>query len=62
MRKAGIARGWSCALAHAKGEKIRMGEIEELSEDELHGLDIGVRCGVAAILDILEARFNGSVA
>ncbi|MBE1606226.1 hypothetical protein HEB94_003074 [Actinopolymorpha pittospori] len=39
-----------------------MGEIEELSEEELHGLDIGVRCGVAAILDILEARFNGSVA
>lgn len=59
MRKAGIARGWSCALAHAKDEKIKMGEIEELSEDELHGLDIGVRCGVAAIMDILETRFNG---
>ncbi|GAA5004614.1 hypothetical protein GCM10023317_38820 [Actinopolymorpha pittospori] len=57
MRKAAISRGWRCAWSHLSAE--RNVDNVELSEDELHALDVGVRCGVAAILDILEARFNG---
>lgn len=58
MRKAGIARGWRCAMNSVEAEYVDEGQKRELTEEELHLLDIGVRCGVLAVMDILNMRMG----
>lgn len=41
-----------------EAEYVDEGQKRELTEEELHLLDIGVRCGVLAVMDILNMRMG----